>query len=314
MKIRLAVRDWDFITPLLLGDVRAEGIDLTLERVENLPEDFTKDTRYDAAETSMSRYCLARARGDESVVGIPHFIMRAFRHRCIVTSKASGLTRIADLTGRRIGLAGWQDSGNTWTRAILRRDGIGVEDARWCISRLLPGHPIIDRLAGFGRPGLVEPVAGDTPLLPMLERGEIDAVFMPFMPAGFFDAASPFRQLLPEFRQAEVAYCKAVGYVPGIHLIGLRPEIAKANPAAAHAISAALDKSNAVWMEKRLRYADTTPWLLDEMRQVAQDLPDGWLRNGLAANQHMIADFCTELTAQGLTKVSMTPAQLFPHS
>ncbi|MCP8937122.1 nitrate ABC transporter substrate-binding protein [Alsobacter sp. SYSU M60028] len=312
MKIRLAVRDWDFLTPLLLGDVRAEGFDLELDRVAALPDDLPNDPRYDGSEMSLSRYSLGKARGESAIVGYPHFLMRAFRHRCIITRRNGELTTIADLRGKTIGLAGWQDSGNTWTRAILRREGIGIEDAQWRISRLLPSHPIVDRLGGYGRPGLVETIADDTPLLPLLEAGRLDAVFMPFMPPGFFGEASPFRQLLPDFRQQEVAYFNDVGYVPGIHLLGLKASFVEANPGAAEAAAAALDKSWAVWAEKRLRYADTTPWLLDELRQVAHDLPEDWAQNGYRANLRMLGDFCTELTAQGLTGARLTPQELFP--
>ncbi|WZB63958.1 hypothetical protein WJ970_16020 [Achromobacter xylosoxidans] len=39
LQIRLAVRDWDYIVPLALGDVVAEGLDLRIDRVPALPED-----------------------------------------------------------------------------------------------------------------------------------------------------------------------------------------------------------------------------------------------------------------------------------
>ena len=63
LQIRLAVRDWDYIVPLALGDVVAEGLDLRIDRVPALPEDLAADPRYDAGEMSMSRYCLGRLRG-----------------------------------------------------------------------------------------------------------------------------------------------------------------------------------------------------------------------------------------------------------
>ena len=40
-----------------------------------------------------------------------------------------------------IGIAGWQDSGNTWTRALLRREGVEIEDARWFSLDNLPELP-----------------------------------------------------------------------------------------------------------------------------------------------------------------------------
>jgi 4,5-dihydroxyphthalate decarboxylase len=314
IRIRLAVRDWDYITPLVLGDVKPEGFELEVDRVAALPDNLAGHALYDAAEMSFSRYALGRSRGETGVVGLPHFLMRGFRLRCIITAKTSGLTTVAELAGKRIGLAGWQDSGNTWTRALLRREGIGITDAQWRISRLMASHPIVDRLAGYGRPGLIETVPGDTPLLEMLARGELDAVFIPFMPPGFFDAASPFRQLVPDFRTAEASYAAEVGYVPGMHVLALKADRAAEHPWLAQALSDVLDRSYRSWMERRLRYADTTPWLLDELRQVARDLPAGWDANGMAANRAMIADFGTELRAQELTPMSMTPEFLFPHA
>jgi 4,5-dihydroxyphthalate decarboxylase len=310
--IRLAVRDWDFFTPLALGDIKPDGFELKLDRVPDLPGNLATHPLYDAAEMSMSRYSLGRARGEEGALGVPHFIMRGFRHRCIITTRSSPLTKVSELAGKRIGLAGWQDSGNTWTRAILRREGIEVADARWFLSRLNASHPIIDRLGGYGQPGLIEAVADDRPVLELLAEGALDAVFMPFMPPDFYSAGGQFRQLVPDFRAAEVAYFKAVGYVPGMHLLGIKPDVAREHPWLAQALSELLAESSKVWWDKRVRYADTSPWLLDELRHVATDLPPSWNDEGFAANEAMIDDFAAELHAQGLTPKRMTPRDLFP--
>ena len=57
-----------------------------------------------------------------------------------------------------------------------------------------------------------------------------------------------------------------------------------------------------MWLHKRRKYADTTPWILDELIQTSRDLPEGWDRNGLQANQPMVTDFLAELRAQRLTE------------
>jgi 4,5-dihydroxyphthalate decarboxylase len=59
---------------------------------------------------------------------------------------------------------------------------------------------------------------------------------------------------------------------------------------------------------------DPTPWLIDELRQVAQDLPVGWDLNGFQANQPMIAAFGAELRAQDLTATLLTLDMLFPQA
>ena len=311
--IRLALRDWDWVTPLALGDVRPDGFTLRIDRVGALPEDLATDPNYDAGEVSLSRYALGRARGETGITGVPHVLMR-FRHRCIITTRDSGLTTLAQLAGKRIGLTGWQDSGNTWTRALLRREGIGVDDARWFLGRLTAAHPVTDRLGGYGRPGRIEAVPGERPMLELLQCGELDAVFTPFMPPGFFEAGSPFRQLLPDFRDAEIAYHHAVGYVPGMHLLGIKPAVVRDHPWLPQALGEVLDESARVWLDKRIKYSETTPWMLDELRRCARDLPPGWDRNGFAANERMIDDFLAEQQAQGLTPVRQSPRDLFPET
>ena len=81
-----------------------------------------------------------------------------------------------------------------------------------------------------------------------------------------------------------MAYFRDVGYVPGMHLLGIKPDILRAHPWVGQSLSAALDASAAMWLHKRRKYADTTPWILDELIQTSRDLPEGWDRNGLQAN------------------------------
>ncbi len=114
--VRLAIRDWDFLTPIFLGDIRPDGFDLVIDRVGALIADPANDPIYDGAELSVARYARSRSRGEDGVVAVPHFLMRAFRHRCLITAKASPVTTLAGLAGKTIGLAGWPDSGHTWTR------------------------------------------------------------------------------------------------------------------------------------------------------------------------------------------------------
>lgn len=312
VKLRLALRDWDYMTPLVLGDVASPRLEIVVDRIGTLVSNIAKDEMHDAAEMSFSRYAQLRHDGDASVVGMPNFIMRGFRHRCIITTKESPIRRLADLAGKRIGVTGWRDSGNTWTRAACRREGVGVEDAMWYAGRLTEAHPVTDRLDGFGRPGRIEAVPGERPMVDLLRQGELDAVFTPFMPKGFFDQESPFRQVVEDYRAAEVAYFDAVGYVPGMHLIGFKSEIVRDNPWIMDELSGLIDESQRMWLEKREKYADTTPWMIDELRRCASDLPPSWNISGLAENETMIADFATELHEQKILARRLTPAELFP--
>lgn len=310
--LRLALRDWDYMTPLILGDVASSKLDVKVERIGTLVSHVGKSDTCDAAEMSFSRYTQLRYDGDHSVVGIPNFIMRGFRHRCVITMKDSPITELSQLAGKRIGVTGWRDSGNTWTRAAVRREGVQVEDAMWYAGRLTEAHPVVDRLDGFGRPGLIEAAPGERPMVDLLREGQLDAIFTPFMPDGYFANGSPFRQVLSDFRGAERRYFDEVGYVPGMHLIGIKAEIVEENPWIIAELSQLIDESQRMWLNKRRKYADTSPWMFDELLKTSLELPANWDENGLAANEKMIADFSAELHAQGILAREMTPLELFP--
>ena len=310
--LRIALRDWDYMTPLVLGDVSSSRLDIKVDRVGTLVSSLADDAAHDAAEMSFSRYSQMRHDGDDRIVGMPNFIMRGFRHRCIITAKDNPIRTLSDLGGKKIGVTGWRDSGNTWTRAALRREGVGVEDAMWYAGRLTEAHPIVDRLDGFGRAGRIEAAPGERPMVELLKEGVLDAIFTPFMPDGYFASGSPFRQLLSDFRGAERRYFDEVGYVPGMHLIGIKSEIAAEHPWVIEELSRLIDESQRMWLSKRRKYAETTPFMFDELLKCAAELPEGWDASGFAPNRKMIADFAGELHAQGILPRLMTPEELFP--
>lgn len=312
-RVRLGLRDWDYLTPILLGDVTSPDVDVEIVRLSALLDDPAGAPGYDGAEISFSRYAQRRAQGIDDVVALPHFLMRAFRHRCVITATDSPHHDFASLAGKTIGLTGWQDSGNTWTRALLRRDGVGIEDATWWAGRLTAAHPITDRLGRFARPGRIEAVPGERPMVDLLKSGEMAAVFTPFMPPGFYEPTSGLRALLPDYRAAEVAYFHEVGYVPGIHLLALKPDFVAAHPTVPAALSELIDESARVWLAKREKYADTTPWIIDELARCARDLPADWNGNGYAANAAMIDAFAEEMFAQAIVETRLDGRALFPH-
>lgn len=313
LKIRLAVRDWDYLTPLARGELPTGELDIEICPIAGVSRNFAAEHRYDAGEISFSRYVTSRCRGEADVVGVPNFVLKSFRHRCILTTAGSPLRSLQELAGKRIGLAGWQDTGSIWTRAALAHAGVEAGDVSWVLGRLTQADPVTDFLEGFGRPGHID-AAGTRPLLDMLEAGELDAVFCPALPESFFEGRSPFRHLLPDVRAEEVAYFRSVGYVPGIHALGVKAPLVSSHPWLPRALSDLIDASRRVWLEKRRANLDTTPWMIDELGRVARDLPADWSASGLAANARMITDFARLLHRQGIAPRLLSPAEIFPEA
>jgi 4,5-dihydroxyphthalate decarboxylase len=97
-----------------------------------------------------------------------------------------------------------------------------------------------------------------------------------------------------------------------MHLISFESAFVAEHPWVVGELSALIDESQRVWLNKRRKYAETTPWILDELLHTAADLPSGWDASGFEVNQRMIADFSRELHKQGILPRELTPAELFP--
>ena len=100
--------------------------------------------------------------------------------------------------------------------------------------------------------------------------------------------------------------------MPGMHLIGVKAEVAERHPWLPDELSRLIDASQRLWIEKRRKYAETTPWIIDELLRSTQDLPKDWNDSGLAANRTMIEQFARELHVQGIVNQLLSPDDLFP--
>ena len=249
LPLRIKFRDWDFWTPLLLGDVKSEKLDIKATRVASLIDNVADDPECDAAEMSFSRYNLRVDQGKaEGIVAVPFFIMRGFRTRNIVTTVDSPLERIEDLAGKRIGLSGWQDSGNTWTRALLRRIGVDCDAIHWTLSRCTEKDAVEPtRGKAFWNGKNIVHEENETPLVKLLHEGKIDAMFQAFMPQGYCSGDLGLRPVVRDFKADEIAYYNAVGYVPGIHILAFKESYVRANPWAVRELCVTLDASRKLW-------------------------------------------------------------------
>lgn len=308
LRIRLAVRDWDHLSPLLTGALRPSGFDLELSTRDVTPH-VLNESDLDGGETSFSWYTLNRARGDERLVGLPVFVMRGFRHRCILVRADSDLDDVAQLAGRRIGLTGWPDSGNTWTRAILREADVDLTGIAWSVGPLVAdGAP--KRPHGRALANVAELPAGDS-LVSGLLRRDLEAIFTPFMPPGFHEPDSPLRPLLVDYPEHELGYFRRHGFVPGIHILTLKREVVAHHPWLPAALVDLFDTSKRQWHARRRLLADTTPWLLADIDRLSKTTGPDWMPYGVEANARMTAAFCTELHAQGIADGPIDPAAIF---
>jgi 4,5-dihydroxyphthalate decarboxylase len=261
-----------------------------------------------ASELSLSRFLIGLSQGDRSFVGIPFFPNRAFRHRCFYTRRGGSLRDLRSLEGARVGTNSWPDTGNTWTRAALRDQGVGIDRIRWTVGPIddsSPGRPQAD-LPRY----VTQAPAGQT-LRDMLLAGDLDALMVPFPPKGFYDPDGPIVRVLGDYRAAELDYYKRTKIYPIHHIVGIRREVFDRDPQVAVAIYQTFEAARLYWQRRRLYMAELTPWTLTDIEDTVALMGDDWQPGGVSANAHITRALCEEELAQQLVARPVDPASVF---
>lgn len=309
-KVTLAIRNYDSLWPLCMGDVRAEGIDLVVERSANALDRALKDPAVDGGEISFSRHIQRLANGEHSRwVEIPAYVMRGFTQRCIYVRRDSRLVDASQLAGKRIGINEWPASGNTWTRAMIRESGVAIDSMRWTVGKVSVNYkpPPNDNLP----PGVAfQPP--DRLLVDMLIAGELDAIMSPWPPDGFYVPDSLIRRLYVDFRAAERAYWQRTRVYPVRHIVGIRRELVERHPQIVRAVYDALDASRRLATQAQREMPEAPPWVMAEWEETVALMGEDFQPYGInGANRAMIATLCDELLAQGFLRHAVDPDRVF---
>jgi 4,5-dihydroxyphthalate decarboxylase len=308
LPVTIATRDYDYVAPLALGDVEAENVDLTLIRAFDALERFRGDAAIQGGEVSFSQYVQRTAAGDRSLVGLPVFIMREFRHRCFFVRRGSGLTGVAQLAGRRMATDAWGASGNTWSRAILRAQGVPLDSIRWLVGPVDPGDP--PRPAA-PLPSGVEPAPPGTALSDLLLAGEIDAIMCPWPPRAYREPGSQMTRLYADYRAAEREYYLRTKIFPAHHLVGLRRALVERHPWVVGSLFRAFERARDQSDTNHWVLAESSPWLLADLEEQTTLMGAGFKPYGFRENRAMVAAFCEEQFAQGLIQQPLSPEAVF---
>jgi 4,5-dihydroxyphthalate decarboxylase len=310
LSLKLAGYPWDFITPLLTGDVVPEGIDLQYDTHHGLGP-VTDDPSCAGGEASVGRFMLDISKGDQSYVGLPIFPMFAFRHRCFLVKRGTTIGSLKELEGKRVGMDGWPNSGNTWTRVTLRQAGVDIWKINWVIAPVDGPADATHGTAPADAPSNVTNGPAGKSLVDLVLSGELDVLVAAFMPRGFFSPDSPIVPMIPDYRAAERAYYQQHGYIPAHHLIKLHREIVERDPWIVPSLMTAFTESKRLWVERRRHLADSTPWLLQDLVDTALTFGDDWQPYGLEPNLRMLTDFCQDQYAQKLVSKPVDPKVAF---
>src|SRR5947209_465579 len=187
LPIALTCADYARLTPLMTGDVKPEGISLTLihgtggswpARAEMLRRAL-QDPAVDGGEASMAAHLRRIDNGDRSFVGLPVFPLRNFTARDLYVRKDGPVRSAADLIGKRVGMYDWVASGSIWYRHFLNFIDVRPNQVDWWIGDVEGGWRVRNEP---DLPMGVQPAPAGRSLSDMLIAGDIDALYSPPRP------------------------------------------------------------------------------------------------------------------------------------
>lgn len=318
-KLRLTLACWDYDRTRALADGRVtpEGVDLNLLPME-VEETFFRMLRnreFDAAEMSLSSYCVSLTREAPPFIAIPVFPSRFFRHSCIFVSAKSGIREPAQLIGKRVGVPEYQMTAPVWIRGILA-DEYGVDPASVTYFTGGEEEPGRQEKLKLNLPDRfkVRPIGPDKTLSQMLADGEIDALHTARAPSTFYSRPEDVRRLFPDFVSVEKAYHRKTGIFPIMHVIAIRREVYEANRWVAQSLFKAFAEAQRITYDNlRITAAMTSmlPWQVAAVEEAVSELGSDWWPYGFAKNRRVLEAFVRYHHEQGLSPRRFEPEELF---
>jgi 4,5-dihydroxyphthalate decarboxylase len=316
ISITLTCADYARVMPLATGEVKPDGIALTMilgshgswpARAEMLRR-AVQDPAVQGGEWSMAQYLYRIDQGDRRYVGIPVFPLRNFTARDLYIRRGGPIRRAADLAGQRVGMYSYTASGSIWYRHFLRFVGLDPTKIQWWIGDIdTPWSAPMDQKLPTG---VNAPPKGRS-LSDMLIAGELDAIYSPPRPQAYHPKSGPITRLFPEFRYIEQEYFLKTGAFPPQHLIVLRRETWEANRWIARSLTEAFIAANECFAAAQKGFPYATPWLEAELEDTTAVMGENFHPFGLEANRAQIEMFAGEAFRLGLTSRQITVEEYF---
>ena len=133
LDLTLAMAYYEHVADLTSGRVPVSGVSLRwLELpVEEIFHRFVRFREWQVSEMSMGKYVSLVSQGDDSMVGLPVFPSRVFRHSAIYV-RAGEFSEPGQLRGRRIGVPEWAQTAAVYSRALLQHEwGVRLAESDW---------------------------------------------------------------------------------------------------------------------------------------------------------------------------------------
>ncbi|MBT5838824.1 MAG: ABC transporter substrate-binding protein [Rhodospirillaceae bacterium] len=309
VKIKALTGQYEIVRALREGEVEVEGIDLEFLSFPGTRDIHVPEIREaaDLGEFNAGAYMGNKCRG-HALTALPIFLHRRFRHGFVFINKSKGIESPKDLIGKRIGGTNFAPAGNLWARGILENDyGVPHSSITWVTERDEDGD------FEYHSDLKVERIGKDQDLDDMLANGDLDAIISPNVARGITEGDARIGRLWPNYKDVEIAYYKATGIFPIMHVTTIRQEIVDEHPWVVDSLIKAFDEAKKI-AYRRLTNPRIVPLAFyrtawEEERALLGD--DPWEYGLSDANRKNLETLIGYVHQQGLTDRRMTIEELF---
>jgi 4,5-dihydroxyphthalate decarboxylase len=316
LPVTLTCADYARIMPLVTGDVRPDGIALTLihgiggswEMRAEMLRRALNDSAADGGEASMAGHLRRIDKGDRSFIGLPVFPLRNFTARDLYVRKDGPVQTPSDLPRKRIGMYDWVASGSIWYRHFLRFIDVPLESLEWWIGDIDAPRP---QTHVYNLPaGVQRPPAGRS-LSDMLIEGELDAIYSPPRPARYDPVNGPIVRLFRDIRAIEQDYFRRTRCFPPQHLVILRRDVWERNRWIARSLADAFNRCNDQFTTAQRNFPYASPWLDTELEETEAVMGKNFHPYGFENNRDTIDIFCRQAHEFGIVGRLVTAEEYF---
>ena len=316
LQLTLAINDSDQVRDLVAGHVPVGGVELTCLRlpVEEIFFRFTRHREWDVSELSLAKFSHLASQNDDSLVAIPIFPSRMFRHSAFFVRGDGAVREPADLKGRKIGIPEWTITASVWGRGLLAHSfGVGLDEVEWVQA----GTNQLGRVEGasFTAPaGVRITQVTDRTLNDMLLAGDIDAILAPHRPTEFKLGTGRIVRLFEDVQRVEEDYFRETGVFPIMHLVAIRGDVYRQNRWVAMELYKAFEEAKRRSLERMVDpNAPFTPlpWGYAYAQRAQELMGDDFWPYGVEPNRRTLATFLRFAYEQGICERLLEPEELF---
>lgn len=307
--ITIGMRDYDHTRALADGRVKIAGVDLKFVNITPPSQIFLRmlhGEEFDASEMSLSNFMIAIGKGDRRFVALPVFPSRVFRHSYIWVNTKAGITKPADLKGKKVGIADYSMTALLFVRGLLQHEyGVAPQDIHWFRRR--SEHVAIDMPPGIR----IDDIAKQQTLDGLIEAGELDAVAVTSPPRAFLKGSPLVQRLFPDCRTVEAEYYRRTNIFPIMHMVVIRRAIYQQDPSLAARLTQGFESAKKLAFEGYQEDLTALPWTNLNLEYARQVLGHDVYPYGVKNNAATLEAATLYSHEQGLTKKPFAVNELF---